>query len=71
MRRLMVSLDDAPFAGMATINVAQVGKVTGRAPCNSYVADQLAIYPWFEVGPIGATRMACPDLALEAAFSRL
>ncbi|WP_458791842.1 META domain-containing protein [Yoonia sp. MH D7] len=64
----MVSLDGAPFGGVATINVSQVGKVTGRAPCNSYFADQLTDYPWFEVGPIGATRMACPDLPLESAF---
>lgn len=63
----IVSLDGAPFEG-ATINVSEAGKVTGKAHCNTYFADQTAVYPWFELGPIGATRMACPNLASEAQF---
>ena len=28
-------------------------------------------YPWFEVGPIRATNMACPDLQKEAEYLKI
>lgn len=64
----LVSIDGAPFESTATIDVSEAGKITGAAPCNRYFADQTAPYPWFKVGAIGATRMACPDLAAETMF---
>lgn len=51
-----------------TLNIADSGQINGQAPCNSYTADQSAPYPWFAIGPIAATRRACPDLALEAEY---
>ncbi len=62
------SLDGAEFAATATIDIGTQGQVTGNAPCNSYNATQSAPYPWFELGPIAATRRACPELEAEAAF---
>lgn len=64
----LVSLDGVPFAGRATISFPEPGRVTGQAPCNSYFALQTVPYPWFGLEGIGATRMACPDLDLEAQF---
>ena len=44
------------------------GKIAGKAPCNSYSATMTDPYPWFEIGPIAATRMACPALDAETTF---
>lgn len=62
------SIDGVTFAARATIDVSEAGKITGHGPCNRYSANQTAPYPWFSTGPIGSTRMTCPDLAAEAQF---
>ena len=62
------TLNDAPFTAQATIDLSEPGRVTGAAPCNRYFADQTAPYPWFDVGPIGATRRACEDLPSETQY---
>jgi heat shock protein HslJ len=51
-----------------TLNIADSGQISGQAPCNGYSADQSAPYPWFALGPIAATRRACPELALETQY---
>lgn len=65
---VLQSLDDAPFPARATLEFTQAGKIGGQAPCNSYFATQTVPYPWFEVGPIGATRRACAELDQEARY---
>jgi len=62
------SIDGVTFAARATIDVSEAGKITGHGPCNRYFANQTAPYPWFSTGPIGSTRMTCPDLVAEAQF---
>lgn len=62
------SIDGTAFKASATIDISEFGKISGRAPCNSYFAAQTAPYPWFALGPIGSTKMACPDLAQEGQF---
>ena len=64
----LVELDGLPFVGTATIAFPETGRVEGQAPCNRYFAQQSVPYPWFAIEGIGATRMACPDLALETEF---
>ncbi len=64
----LVELDGSPFTKTATLSFPERGKIAGQAPCNRYFATMEAPYPWFEAGPIGATRMACPDLDLETKF---
>jgi len=64
----LVSIDGAPFGAEATIDLSEAGRIQGQAPCNQYFADQKTVYPWFEAGPIGATRMACDKLNEETAF---
>ncbi len=61
-------LNGAPFTANATITFPQEGRLAGDAPCNSYSATLEVPYPWFETGPITATKRACPDLAAESAF---
>lgn len=62
---VLESIDDAPWPVRTTITFPEEGRMAGDAPCNSYFAEQTAPYPWFEAGPIGATRRACPELAQE------
>lgn len=64
----LVSIDGAPFEADVTIDLSEAGRISGTAPCNRYFADQTAPYPWFEIGPIGAARTACPALDQEAAY---
>jgi heat shock protein HslJ len=65
---VLEEIDGAPPPGQATIRFPATGAVTGEGPCNRYSAAQTAPYPWFAIGPIAATRRACPDLAFEAVF---
>jgi heat shock protein HslJ len=64
----LVELDGKPFTARATIEFPEAGRIAGQAPCNSYFAELTVPYPWFETGPIGSTKMACPDLNAEAQF---
>lgn len=47
------------------------GRVAGQAPCNRFFADLTYSADGFVIGPVGATRMACPDLPAEVAFFEL
>lgn len=61
-------LDGAPFEARATLRFPKRGRMAGQAPCNSYGGDMTAPYPWFDAERVIATKMACSDLASEAAF---
>ena len=52
----------------ASLRIDAAGQVTGKAPCNSYGAQNTAELPAFSLGPIRATRMACPNLAEEQVY---
>ncbi len=62
------TLDGSEVSSTITISFGPSGKVTGTAPCNSYTAHQTAPYPWFDIGPIAATKMACAALSEETAY---
>lgn len=64
----LTEVDGEPFTSTATISFPEEGRISGRGPCNSYSARQSAPYPWFEIGPVLATRMTCGDLAQEIDF---
>lgn len=65
---LLVEIDGAPFAARATLRFPNARQITGEAPCNRYFATRTVPHPWFGIEGVGATRMACPDLAAEAAY---
>jgi heat shock protein HslJ len=44
------------------------GQVTGVAPCNSFVGAFEGTGRPLRIGPLAATRRACPELALENRF---
>lgn len=61
-------IDGASFPARATIRFAEAGRVSGTGPCNSFTAPQIVPYPWIEIGPIAATRRACPALEAERRY---
>lgn len=64
----LIELDGVPFTSTATISFPEPGRAAGEGPCNTWFATQSAPYPWIELGPIGATRRACPELQAEAQY---
>ena len=64
----LVELNGAPFPARATIAFPEPGRAAGEGPCNVWSAAQTVPYPWIELGPIAATRRACPELEAEVAF---
>lgn len=64
----LVSLGGAPFDARATLGFSDVASVRGQAACNSYAAPLTATWPAFGLGPVRATRMACPEADAEDAF---
>ncbi|QBF30019.1 META domain-containing protein [Thalassococcus sp. S3] len=65
---VLQELNGAPFTPRATLQFPERGRMTGDAPCNRYSTGMTMPYPWFEVGPIAATKRGCPDLDAEVAF---
>ncbi len=64
----LIELDGAPFTARATLDVSTPGQVSGEGPCTRFSAAQSVPYPWIEIGPIRATKRACPQLAEEAVY---
>lgn len=65
---VLQSLNTEAISTEITLTFPEEGKISGRAPCNRYFGAQTAPLPWFSVKNIGATKMACPNLALEAQY---
>ena len=61
-------LNDAPFPATATLTFPKEREISGQGPCNRYFGALTVPYPWFDTGPIGSTRRACPDLEVETIF---
>lgn len=64
----LTSIDGAAFDAPATIIFQGQGDTSGQGPCNTWSAEQRVPYPWFELGPIAATKRACDALEAEAQF---
>lgn len=64
----VTTLHGTPFEARATLRFSGRNRLAGDAPCNSFTTRMEIPFPWFKVGPIAATRGACPDLAAEQAF---
>lgn len=61
-------VDGQPADYSAMLNLAESGRVSGQAPCNRYFADLTWDGAVFKLGAIGATKMACVQIAGEAEF---
>lgn len=65
---VLSEINDQPFNAKADLTFPDEETIAGSAPCNRYSASMTVPYPWFEVGPIAATKRACPDLQDESFF---
>ena len=58
-----------PDAGRYTLTFGRDGQANGQGDCNRYFGPYTQAVPdRLTFGPIGATRMACPDLSRESAY---
>lgn len=65
----LVALSGAPVSPGITLTLAADGSASGDAPCNRYFGTYEAGDDFsFSLPQIGATRRACPELQLEAAY---
>ncbi len=62
------SLNDQPLGAPVTLQIAEDGKISGVAPCNSYTATVSVPYPWFEIKDLTATRASCALLEAEGTY---
>lgn len=64
---IIVSGDWRPIKGAETfVRFQNDGKLIGFAGCNSFFGSYVATDNTIEPGPIGSTRMACPDDVMAA-----
>lgn len=64
----LTELGGEAFAAQTVLTFPNPDRIVGQAACNTYSASQRAPYPWFEIGPIEATEMACDALKDEIAY---
>ena len=64
----LVELNGQPFVARATLRFPEAGRIAGEAPCNRWFGEMRRPFPFFETGPLAATRMACPELDRESDF---
>ena len=62
------SLNGQPVGAEVTLDLAQADRVAGQGPCNRYFGEPVGLAPAFAVDALGATKMACPELTLEADY---
>lgn len=62
------TLNGQVFPATATLTIPKTGEINGRAPCNRYFGALTGTYPAFNAGPIGSTKMACPNMRAENAY---
>lgn len=65
---VLQSLNGQTVTSRITLTFPGKGRIAGKAACNNYSAVQTAPLPWFEPGPILATRIACDALDLETRY---
>jgi len=59
---VLTELNGAAPQSEVIITFPEQGQIAGRGPCNRYFGTQTKPLPWFGVGPIGATKMACENM---------
>jgi heat shock protein HslJ len=61
-------MDGRPVDVRTTLQIGDDNQISGQAACNRYSVTNRAKLPALQLGPIRATRMACPWLAEEQAY---
>lgn len=71
MEWTLVSVDGVEVDYAATIDISLPGQLSGQGPCNRYFAVVEDSLPAFHPKDIGATKMACADMAAEVEYFQL
>jgi heat shock protein HslJ len=64
----LIGVDFQPALAPLTITFDTDGGFSGKAPCNQFFGKVSGSFPAITLGNIGATKMACPDLAVESLY---
>ncbi|MBK6469063.1 MAG: META domain-containing protein [Rhodobacter sp.] len=64
----LIGIEGQPAPAPLSISFATDGTFSGQAPCNRFFGTVTGTLPALSLGSIGATRMACPEMATEAAY---
>jgi heat shock protein HslJ len=68
----LISVNESVVEGDASLNIRfeDDGKISGHGGCNSFFSSYTMNESAIDIGPVGATRMACPEpqLQLEQLF---
>lgn len=51
-----------------TLHFERPGRISGKAPCNTFSGLITAPYPWFDLEDLEITKVACPSLSVEIAL---
>ncbi|MEM1363884.1 MAG: META domain-containing protein [Pseudomonadota bacterium] len=65
---VLTSLNGSSPDVEVTLTLGSDGTVSGNSGCNRYTGRNNAELPQLALGPMASTRMACPELELEATF---
>ena len=65
---VLATVDGVAAGYVATLDLSQEGRLTGQAPCNRYFADMALQAEALDLGPIGATKMACEAMQGESDY---
>jgi len=68
-----VKIGGNPVAEDTTLvlRIEEDGSITGHAGCNRFFGSLEATQNGFQIGPLGATRMACPEPVMSLEFEFL
>lgn len=64
----LLSMDGTEVTFVATMNLGEPGRVSGQAPCNRYFGEVVSDGAALTFGKMGATMMACENMAAESDF---
>lgn len=64
----VTEIDALPFTASATLEFSERNVISGQAPCNQFSASMTTPYPWFSIGPVMRTKLACTDITAEDTF---
>lgn len=64
----LATVDGVAPGYAATLDLSEAGLMTGQAPCNRYFADMALQGEALDLGPIGATKMACEAMQGESDY---
>lgn len=66
----LIAQDGARISYPASFSIDASGRVTGKAPCNSYFGQNGASLPALSLAALGSTRMTCPRQGDEDGYLR-